>query len=285
MVTTLQVIGDAILAGAESVNLEEKGCYVEPSITTEDEEFKALTDKVEKMMSTIITYDFGRESERVDGSVLADWLEFDDEGGCTVNRNHVAAYVVSLAQKYDEDSKSFEFRTYDLRTITMNVENSGWIIDQKAEVEALIQDIENGNIDVREPMYSSRGINRKNEGAGDTYVEIDLTNQRMVLYNKGTLMLDTSIVSGNPNQGTPTPTGCFPVGKKAKNTQVTGIARDVDYWIPFTGFFGIVGASWRQEFGSDLYLMIGSDGNIECSNEDAHILYEYLYEGDPVIIY
>lgn len=87
------------------------------------------------------------------------------------------------------------FNTYDGREITVSGGNYGWQIDQKAELKELTELIKNGETQVREPVYSHEGLVRKTNDIGNTYIEIDLTAQRMVFYKDGTPTADAQIVS------------------------------------------------------------------------------------------
>ncbi|MDO5336198.1 MAG: peptidoglycan binding domain-containing protein [Eubacteriales bacterium] len=280
----VSVIGDAILSGEREVNLVDTGCYLEPEIYETDPLIQENLEIVNKMGNVILTYDLGNSSERVDRSVIVDWLLLDESGRYTVDREKARAYVAQLAAKYDVIGGDQTFRTYDGREITVGGGNYGWVIDQEAETEALISDIQNGVIQVREPMYSIHGSDRKNGGIGKTYVEIDLTAQRMVLYKDGYLALDTPIVSGDPLWSA-TPTGCYRVGEKESPHYLEDEVKTVSFWIPFTENLGIHDASWRTEFGADLYTIIGSEGGIDIPFDAARTVYESLDTGDPIIIY
>ncbi len=63
--------------------------------------------------------------------------------------------------------------------------------------------------EVRQPAYAYSGLCRDTNDIGNTYVEIDLTNQRMVFYKDGQLLADTPVVTGCVRKGHSTPTGCF----------------------------------------------------------------------------
>ena len=48
---------------------------------------------------------------------------------------------------------------------------------------------------------------------------------------------------------------------------------------------GIHDASWRAEFGGNLYLWEGSHGCVNTPYEAAKKIYEAVSIGDPVIVY
>jgi lipoprotein-anchoring transpeptidase ErfK/SrfK len=55
--------------------------------------------------------------------------------------------------------------------------------------------------------------------------------------------------------------------------------------MPFHGNFGMHDATWRSEFGGDIYLTNGSHGCLNLPLDKAAELYNYLYTGYPVICY
>lgn len=281
---TLEVLEEAIRQGKEAVNLEEEDCYNKPTVTVDDPDFQKAVEQVTKLTDTILTYDFGKEAQHVDRSLITNWLIQDEQGNYIPDPAQVAAYVAELAAKYDTRGEEFSFITYDGREKTISGGTYGWTIDQEKETEALIENIMHGDIAVREPVYLTRGVDRKSGSIGKTYLEIDLTAQRMVLYKDGYLAADTPIVSGYTLEN-PTPVGCYAIGEKQSPKYLEDEFRNVSFWIPFYENLGIHDASWRTEFGADLYTIIGSAGGIDTPFEAARILYDNLETGDPVVIY
>ena len=55
----------------------------------------------------------------------------------------------------------------------------GWKIDQDKEVAQLMQEIQSGTQTTREPVYSMRANAHGINDLGDTYIEVDLTEQYM----------------------------------------------------------------------------------------------------------
>ena len=97
----------------------------------------------------------------------------------------VAAFVNELWYKYDTFGCTRTYITYDGREKTIQGGDYGWAIDQEGDTEALIEAIKSGVTQVREPVYAYEGWSRSTNDIGGTYVEIDLTNQRMLFYKDG----------------------------------------------------------------------------------------------------
>ena len=285
---TTQEIIQAFLTGKTSIDLEKEECYKEPAVRQNDEMLIRNCEQINKLTDVVITYDFDDRTETVDKEVIRNWLKKNKKGDYTLDKKQVAAYISSLAEKYDTVGKDRSFHTYDGREITLNGGTYGWEIDQKAETKELISLIKNGETQVREPVYSHEGLSRKTNDIGYTYIEIDLNGQRMVFYKDGVPSADASIVSGNPYvPNCATPTGCYSVGEKKSGYMVTGedYPSGVDYWIPFYGNLGINDAPWRGTFGEQLYEFEGTNGSICAPADQVQIIYNSAEENTPVVIY
>lgn len=286
---TLRAVSDAVLKGTTEVNLEEAGCYEVPAVTEQDELLVRQLGQLNHLTSAHIVYDFGDRYEIVYKDVIKNWLVKDAEGNYSLDRDQVTAYVYQLGYKYDTFGCTRTFYTYDGRAVTVSGGDYGWAIDHEAEAEALYQEILNGEqIDDKEPVYAYRGLYRGSDDIGDTYVEIDLTAQRMLFYKNGDTYVDTDIVSGCPNvEGNETPTGTYAISAKQSPATLEGedYSSDVTYWMPFNQNVGIHDATWRTEFGGDLYLSYGSHGRINTPYDQAAIIYQNITVGTPVVVY
>lgn len=123
---------------------------------------------------------------------------------------------------------------------------------------------------------------------GDTYVEIDMTNQMLYYYQDGICALSTQIVTGNTSNGHATPQGVFKVLNKVRDTNLIGkdYVSHVDYWVPIIGnSIGIHDATWRSRFGGDIFETGGSHGCINVPLENMKILYPILTVGTPVVAF
>ena len=273
---TEEVISAAMLRGKTSVNLENESCYRKPSVYSTDEQLKANCEKMNQLVKVIITYDFADRTETVDRTLIKNWFGYDEDGNVILDENLVRQYVADLGLKYDTMGQTRTFLTYDNRQVEIKGGDYGWVIDQDEEVKALIAAIESGVTQVREPVYLYSGYSRGTNDIGSTYLEIDLTNQRLVFYQKGTPIVDTPIVSGNPDiEGCGTPTGCYALDAKESPAVLTGedYEANVTYWMPFAGNVGIHDASWRSEFGGNLYLWEGSHGCVNVPYDKAAEIY------------
>lgn len=276
----------AVQAGETQLDLEEAGCYIRAAITSDDKELVKKCEKLNLLTGTVITYDWNGTEVILDGDTIHEWI-VENEGDIAVDEEAVADFVAEQAKEYDTYGKSHKFTTTLGETITIANGGYGWKTDRATETEELLALIEEGAVTEREPVYRSRGAKKGADDIGSSYVEIDLSNQHLYLYQKGTLVLETDFVSGNMSKGYVTPGGLYGLTYKTKNAVLRGddYETPVNYWMPFNGNIGMHDATWRNHFGGEIYLTNGSHGCVNLPLSAAKEIYEYVSTGFPVICY
>ena len=163
------------------------------------------------------------------------------------------------------------------------------------KLEGLMQEIQSGTQTTREPVYSMRANAHGIDDLGDTYIEVDLTEQYMWYYQNGNIIFQSEIVSGLP--GDPdrkTPPGIFTLDSKSSPSVLRGemtangtysYEQPVTYWMPFNGGIGFHDADWQPYFGGDRYLTGGSHGCINLPPENAGQLYSLIQYDVPIICF
>ncbi|MFQ9392987.1 MAG: peptidoglycan binding domain-containing protein [Lachnospiraceae bacterium] len=124
--------------------------------------FSGKYERLYHYTSVRVTYDFGDQKETLDGSVINNWLNVDEDGTVTLDSDAVAEYVYGLAQKYDTYGKTRSFKTHDGSTVEVSGGAYGWLIDQNAENEQLLSILKDGLQVEREPVYAQTASTRRN---------------------------------------------------------------------------------------------------------------------------
>ena len=122
---------------------------------------------------------------------------------------------------------------------------------------------------------------------GDTYVEIDISEQYMWYVVDNSVYVGTPVVTGNYGTAD-TPTGLFYVQSMATNVSLVGddYVSFVEYWIAFIGSsYGIHDASWRSSFGGSIYRGDGSHGCVNTPYDAVRKIYNHIDVGTPVVIH
>lgn len=284
--TTLVCVEEALTRMAAQLDLEEAKCYEQPAVTSEDPDLLAELEELNKVVGTCITYDWNGSEEVLDGDLIHEWLDWEN-GVLALDREQVAAYVAEKAKENDTYGKKRKFLTTLGVELTLPSGAYGWKTDREAETDTLVQLIMDGAVTEREPEYSCKGWVKGKDDIGNSYVEADLSNQHLYLYENGELILETDFVSGNVARGNITPAGVFGITYKKKDAVLRGqdYETPVSYWMPFNGNIGMHDATWRRSFGGDIYLTNGSHGCINLPLDMAASIYEHVQKGFPVICY
>ena len=288
----ITAVNEAISGFIPEVSLEEKGCYVAPVYTSESPEVISARDAMNSYLGANITLDFTPYTEVVDATVISQWISVDENMQVTFNQDAVRGYIAGLAEKYDTYGRPRNFTTGFGNTVQIEGGTYGWLIDQETEYSALTANIQNAETVTREPNYLRRGATHEGNDFGNTYAEVDLTNQHMFYFKDGQCILQSDIVTGNPNKGHATPQGVYTLSYKAPNQVLRGkkmpdgtyeYESPVSYWMPFNGGIGFHDATWQSAFGGSRYLTYGSHGCVNMPVSAAAELYSYIEAGIPVV--
>ena len=299
----LETVLNAVDNHEESVNLDEAGCYIEPNIKSDDESLVARVNNINKYLSANLTYDFGGDDRKVvvDGSVIKEWMQKGEDGLPVLNEDGEPTIVetalqefvrVSMAKKYDTLGKPHDFKKHDGETITLTGGFYGWRMNQAKTSEAMLEAIKAGEQKEMEVFYHFTAANRGADDIGGTYVEVDITHQKVYCYEDGKVKVETDVVTGKPTEDRETPSnGIWSIIYKKKDA-VLGEENDleyrspVDFWMPFNGNVGLHDADrWRSQYGGNIYKTNGSHGCVNMPREAAEKVFNIVNKGTPVIVY
>lgn len=121
---------------------------------------------------------------------------------------------------------------------------------------------------------------------GEFWVEIDLSKQRLNLYQGSQVIFSTLVSTGIWRY--PTPTGRFRIWGKFSFDDMTGGSRirgdyyylpKVPYVVYFYKGFGLHGTYWHRNFGQPM-----SHGCVNLSIPDAQYVYQRIKKGTLVVV-
>lgn len=275
-----------------TLDMVEEDCYVKASYFSDSPEVIAACETMNAYLGASVTYTFGDATEVVDGSVISQWLTTDENMNVTYNEEGVSQYIASLAEKYDTYKKQRTFTSGSGNTVNVQGGNYGWLIDQAAEIEALKANISNKEVVTKEPVYKQTAASHGAADWGNTYVEVDLTNQYMYLFVNGSVVTSSPIVTGKPSEGSATPQGVYSIRYCKRNAVLRGPKKPdgtyewespVDFWMPFNGAIGLHDATWQSSFGGNRYLTHGSHGCVNLPYNIAKTVFNNVSAGTPVV--
>ena len=262
-----------------------------PKVKSTDPKLLAYQQYCRSHFNQKITYDLGIDSYTITRQELIGFYEEGDAG--KINEDAVRKFVEKIAERYDNADRERTFKSLTGRSITLKNTHYGWQVDQDGETEQLEEDIKSHEDVSREPVWASKGYGSYSIDVGNTYVDIDISKQKLIYFRNGKNVFSTDVVTGCRNNGTVTPTGLFSVLNKARNVTLKGrnsngsqYSSFVNYWMAFLGSsYGMHDATWRSQFGGDIWITSGSHGCVNVPPSKMPRLYELVDYNTPVVIY
>ena len=253
-------------------------------------------------LKSAITYILPTGNVTLGRDTLITWLQDNGDGTYTKDEDtwysKVRQYVATMAVGVDSRGKDRVFKATGIGDIVLNTGTYyGGEIDEEAETARLYNELAEGTVTTREPVYLSRESAKKddNNGIGQNYCEVDLSRQHLWLYKAGQLAFETDVVSGLMDAAHYTPPGVYLLLKKETNAVLTGerlpngqytYEAPVSYWMPFTDQgHGMHDANWKWAFGGEEYIWNGSHGCINLPVDAAGIIFDLMTTEMPLVIY
>ena len=267
-----------------NLDYEDNDLYEKPAKMSDDPTLNAALKNLNKYISARISYD---KLNVLNGDTIHNWLTVNSDGSVSISDDGIASFVKKVSNAYNTVGKPKTLKTSYGPTVTIAGGSYGWKVDTEKEKAAIRSLIEAGETAKREPEYSRKAASHGENDYGNSYVEVNLTAQHMILIKNGSKVLESDFVSGNVSKNWTTPPGAFPLTYRTRNATLKGegYSTPVNYWMPFNGGIGFHDAPWRSAFGGQIYKTSGSHGCVNLPPAVAKQLYEYVDAGFPVLCY
>ena len=243
----------------ENGTVDLRPYYEKATITADDPSFEEKKKELEDVIDKNITIDISDSvSESISKDELCRLLKVEGSEA-SVDTDELNTYINDLAAQYDVSSRYID----------------------KANLKSIL------NEDLLETTDASISVNWIDKV--EKKIEVKISEQKLYYYENGELMLESPVVTGNGDITDATPTGDFAVRKKANDSTLlgAGYVEHVDYWIGFDEsgrVYGFHDASWRNEFGGDIYLYDPSRGCVNMPTDKVAQLFEMADIGTAVHI-
>ena len=298
-----------------NLDLVEAGCYELPEVYDTDEALNKELDAKNEFAENEIQL-------QMDDLTLEPGMELYDEvleksgDSYQVSKKLVEKYVKNLAEEYDTLGKERTFTTsFSDKKVEVLGTAFGYELNQEETADALYNALTSGRAEKVEAVFDNKGYTLQGENdIGDTYIEVNLSEQYVIAYKNGKKLAEGDCVSGNESAGHGTCIGLYAIqgkqsptvlrgekkpvtktvtkkkkGKKVKVTETTmeyEYESPVTFWMPFNGGIGLHdAAAWRSQYGGSIYYYSGSHGCVNLPYDLAETLYNNFEVGDPVIVY
>lgn len=287
---------DNCFRNGETVSyLEKSNAYRDIEATTKQKETRLQWQKLQEFLNCGIVYDMGAEKIPIDVRIASDFVLVDEAGNFILDENDdfimdelaVEKFIDDLVAEYNTCDTVLDFHATKGEIVQVKYVTYGTKLDAQAEKSYLKEAFSQRICETHVPAYLKEGYVRGKNDIGDTYIEVDMGNQKLYAYKNGELLLETDVVTGNMRRKWNTPEGInFVYNKQKKRTlRGPGYATPVDFWMPVKGGVGLHDADWRKEFGGDIYLKNGSHGCVNIPPEIMPIIYDEYEIGTPVIMF
>lgn len=294
--------GDAAARYEQEIDAEQiAGAYKEAKLKADDAGLVARCKDLNDIVGASITYVLPDKTElKLNSDVMKDWLVRDKKGMLVkddeVWDEQLWKFMELLAYNCNTIGTDREFNSTTRGPITVTGGDYGYMVNQIAEHDLLVEDLAAGKKETRKPSYYISPYNdeTENDGIGRSYLEVDLEEQHMWCYIDGKLVMESDCVTGDPTTDHETPTGVFGIMFMKKDATLRGIQQKngkyeyetkVKYWMPFYADCGFHDAWWRTAFGEEIYKGDGSHGCVNLPSEAAEELFSYCDTKMPVVIY
>ena len=276
--------------GETTINFKEI-TDIEPKIKATDEILIAQRDYINSILKTTITYKLhDGEKYELDANTMKDWIYKDNEGNYNIDLDkNIPEFVNNLNKKASYLLTSTKFNATGKGEISISFGRKTYAtVNKDKEIERIKEQLKKGETTEFEVIYNPLPDYKNIK----TYVELDLSRQRVWMYVNGKRILDTPCVTGNVAGGYATPPGIYYLTYKTTNTTLEGYNSDgsryaspVSFWMPFNGGIGFHDASWRSYFGGNIYMTNGSHGCVNLPYSAAKTLYNNINTSVPIILY
>lgn len=261
-----------------------------PEVSSEDEKLNANVTAINHILSAVINFELTDGSVvTLDKETMKNWVCVDENGEYYIDGKKIREFVEELNERVKTTGSVLMFTPSDHDPIALPVEDNRILsIDVEKETQQILAELEKSGTYTRMPNYEQE----LDMAEFESYVEIDISRQKVWFYYKGECILDgVPCVTGNAGNHD-TPPGVFYLKSKSRNAVLRGwndngtrYASPVKVWMPFNGGIGMHDASWRSDFGGEIYKTNGSHGCVNMKLEDAEKVYEYIDKTMPIIVY
>lgn len=282
------------LLKAESYELDLSDTFPKPNITKDDPKLKEELETLKELASRRLTLDYGsfKEELPIDKLVAA-----YDSTNKNYDKEKIKALIQGLAEKYDTVYTERKHKSLINGDVIIPPGIYGWELDVEKTTGAALEALNNKQTEIK-PIHSREATYRNADGSdlGPNYIEVSLNDQRMLYVENGEILVDTPVVTGNPNTGAATPPGTNEIWSKERDKVLEGIdpfganyTAPVTYWMCVDwSHVGIHNARWRENaggFGGNIYRENGSYGCINTPFDAMGKLFELVPIGTPVLVY
>ncbi len=294
---------------SSELDLKEADCYVEPAFTSESPEVISARDRMNDFLNAEIIYNYNGNTVKLDSDTFAPWISADASMTPVVSAEMVKDYVSkTLAGAFNTPDRDGVFTSQTPgKQVGFKSASLGRLINTEAETEAIIKTISEGKSVIKEPAIAREEMPEGQYVWGNTYLEVDLTEQEMWYVVNGAPVFNSCVVTGVQTAAKETPAGLFTILEMKRNKIMRGYLPNgqleyetpAKWWMRVTwSGIGFHDANWNPNYAytktqnaqsensrKQYHVRNGSHGCINMPPAKAEQLYGLIQVGTPVVIH
>jgi lipoprotein-anchoring transpeptidase ErfK/SrfK len=292
------------IADGKDQNLRLEPKYVKAPLRVND--LDVAKNRAEELLNHNIVLIYEGKQFVPDRKAKGYWLTFTHEqkqdGSVSlvvgVSREQVLGYLQSVANQVDVAPINKKITVVNGIETVEREGQEGRAINQEPAADQIVSALnsnQGGTITLtsRPLAYiveKKRIGNCSSQDVGKV-IEVNLSKQNLIACQDGQVIFTTPITSGATGAGFPTVTGQFAIYAKERSRYLNGAQYGynynvyVDYWMPFSGGYGLHDADWRSSFGGPDYYYGGSHGCVNMPKSAAAFLFGWAPVGTPVWVH
>lgn len=287
----------AIRTLESALDLSHASTPVAPQYTSESPELIQTCDTLNLYLNTVITYPMDTPVV-IDRTLISQWVSVNENLEISIDEGAIKAWLEQFGDKYDTVGTERTFTTPAGRSAKVSGGTYGWSINEDTEFTAIIEAIRSGAQITKEPdcYIGGTAASHAMPDWGNTYVDVDMSQQHMWYVKDGTVVFESDVVTGLPTADRVTPEGVYTILDKLTNTVLVGATdpatgqpsyrTPVSYWMRVTwSGIGFHDATWQSAFGGSRYQTYGSHGCINMPLAKAQEFYGMIEVGLPVVLH
>ncbi len=292
------------IADGKDQNLRLEPGYVKAPFLAKD--ITATKNQAEELLNRNVVLKYEGKEFVPDRKAKGYWLTFTHEqkqdGSLALNvgvsREQILGYLQSVANQVDVAPINKKITVVNGSENVEREGQDGKAINQEQAADQIVAALGSNQgatvaLTSRPLAYSTekKRIGNCSSQDGGKAIEVNLSSQSLLACQDGQVVFSTPITSGATGAGFPTITGQFAIYAKERSRYLNGAQYGynynvyVDYWMPFTGGYGLHDADWRSAFGGADYYYGGSHGCVNMPKGAAAYLFGWAPVGTPVWVH
>ena len=293
-------ISQSISNGGGTIQLEE--FYTDPQYDENSDEIVEAASRANAVIGKTIKYNIDGidDAETLSKEQIVSFVTLGEDMALAANEENIKAWLRDMGEKYDTVGKEKTYTTAYGKEVTLSGGTYGWITDEAAMLPIVCENVLSDEDEIDQDfVYQQEAAGPAGSGEwGDTYIDIDITDQKVRVVQNGEITHDFVCITGKPDGKHDSTEGEHQVVRIEKDFIMTGelnangvpeYRTPCDYFIAWASDgCAMHDANWQAwgAWNSNRYKTgYGSHGCANMRPTDAAVIYDIAYMGMPVLVH